>query len=482
LTLFNKIIELEKTVRKLALAAASVAVIVIAVSQLYNTADLVTSSIKRNDALIEEQLAYHYGVTAYLYGYPLVDMHKQMHNETNRVSAEQNTYAPINRFFRFPNLVEPETSGNFRAPNNDTLYYTAWFDISEQPLIIHTPDTNGRYFTIAITNQYAEATHIGRRTTGTKEGYFALVPPHWQEKLPEGVTPIPTETNKGWLLGRMLVDGPDDFDSAMALVEDVWSASLDEFTIGQRPPLPAEQKAKAIDPLGDLEFFTIMNRELKFLPPRPGEAALIAMFNQIGVGPAQNFDPTNLSEPARNGLKRAIEDGQALIAAASARTIPDFNGWMISKDIGRYGYKYMHRAAVVKGGYGNLPEESLYPAALTDNEEKLLHGSNTYQLHFKADQMPPVDGFWSLSLYTLNGSQLAPNTLRRYSIGDRNKDLLYSADGSLTITLSHLQPDGDLPNWLPAPEGYFAAVMRLYEPKQAALDNSYQLPRIEIIR
>jgi hypothetical protein len=469
-------------VKKLAAVIAIIAAIAIAASQLFNPADLVGSTQKRNDALIEEQLAYHYGVSAYLYGYPLVDMHKQMHNETHRVSAEQNTYAPVNRFFRFPNLVEPETSGNFRAPNNDTLYYTAWFDITEQPLIIHTPDTQGRYFTIAITNLYSEVVHIGRRTTGTEEGYFALVPPHWQGELPAGVVAIPTETNKGWLLGRMLVDGADDFDAAMALVEDVWAASLDEFTMGQRPPLPPEKAAQAIDPLGNIDFFTVMNHELKTLPARPGEAALMAMFDQIGVGPKQDFNPAKLSEAARKGLERAIEDGQAIVAAGSARTIPDVNGWMISKDIGRYGYKYMHRAAVVKGGYGNLPEESLYPAALTDNEDNLLNGSNTYQLHFEAGQMPPVDGFWSLSLYTLGDSQLAPNELRRYSIGDRSKDLHYNDDGSLTITLSYAQPDSKLANWLPAPEGYFVAVMRLYEPSDAALDNSYQLPRIKIVR
>jgi hypothetical protein len=208
----------------------------------------------------------------------------------------------------------------------------------------------------------------------------------------------------------------------------------------------------------------------------------MAMFDQIGVGPKQDFNPAKLSEAARKGLERAIEDGQAIVAAGSARTIPDVNGWMISKDIGRYGYKYMHRAAVVKGGYGNLPEESLYPAALTDNEDNLLNGSNTYQLHFEAGQMPPVDGFWSLSLYTLGDSQLAPNELRRYSIGDRSKDLHYNDDGSLTITLSYAQPDSKLANWLPAPEGYFVAVMRLYEPSDAALDNSYQLPRIKIVR
>lgn len=134
-----------------------------------------------------------------------------MHNETHRVAAQQQVLAPLNRLYRYPDIVGPDTAGNLRAPNNDTLYYSGWFDITEEPLIIHTPDTGGRYFTIAVTNQYSEVVHIGRRTTGTAEGYFALVPPHWQGELPEGVVAVPTATNQGWLLGRMLVNGREDF-------------------------------------------------------------------------------------------------------------------------------------------------------------------------------------------------------------------------------------------------------------------------------
>ena len=269
----------------------------------FDSAALVSSQQKKNDTLIEEQLAYHIGVQAYLYGYPLVAMHQQMHNEIHRVGEEQQVYAPVNRLYRFPEIVGPHNAGNLRAPNNDTLYYSGWFDISAEPLIIHTPDTAGRYFTIAVTNQYAEVTHIGRRTTGTEEAYFALVPPLWKGELPPGVRPIPTESQRGWLLGRMLVDGPEDFAAGMALVQDVWLASLGEFTPGQRPPLPAEQQAEAIDPLGELEFFQIMNLALQTLPARAGEAAMMAQFDAIGVGPNNNFDVTALSEPARRGLE-----------------------------------------------------------------------------------------------------------------------------------------------------------------------------------
>ena len=454
-----------------------IGVVAFLIFKYLDPAILLASARVRNDKIITMQLAYHYGVAAYLYGYPIVDMHKQMHNETHRVDADQQVYAPVNRLYRYPDLVDPDTAGNLRAPNNDTLYYSGWFDISEEPLIIHTPDTVGRYFTISVTNQYSEVEHIGRRTTGTDEGYFALVPPHWEGELPDGVTLFPTETNTGWLLGRMLVDGRDDFDAAKALVDDIWLAPLSEFTFGERPGEPEDLTAEPSKPLETLEFFQIMNRELQSLPSRSGEAALMAQFDEIGIGPNSKFDPASINDATRKGLEKAIKDGQKIVKASTFRTTDSFNGWMISHDIGRYGYKFMHRASVVKGGYGNLPEESLYPATVFDETGSMLSGKNNYSLHFKAGEFPPVNGFWSLAVYTTD-AKLATNEIDRYSIGDRTRGLEYDDDGSLTLYLQHTRPDAGVANWLPTPKGNFFAVMRLYEPAEAVLKNDYLLPRI----
>lgn len=181
----------------------------------------------------------------------------------------------------------------------------------------------------------------------------------------------------------------------------------------------------------------------------------------------------------KRGLERAIRDGKALVEAATQRTIESYNGWMISASIGRYGYDYLHRAAVVKGGYGNLPEESLYPAVIFDSAGQLMDGASRYQLHFEAGQLPPVNGFWSLAVYRLSDLQLEANALERYSIGDRNRELEFNEDGSLTLQLQHAPPVNGTSNWLPTPAGAFMAVMRLYEPTEAALSNEYLLPRIE---
>jgi len=454
-------------------------VIALALVLNFNLASIVSSQQKKNDELIAEQMAYHVGTLAVLYGYPIVDMHKQMHNETHRISPQQQVYAPVNRLYRYPDIVGPHNAGNLRAPNNDTLYFSGWFDISAEPLILHTPDTAGRYFTIAVTNLYAEVEHIGRRTTGTTQGYFALVGPHWSGVLPEGVKAVSVESEQGWLLGRMLVDGPGDLAAAKALVDAIWLAPLSEFTPGERPADPPELEAEAIDPLSSLAFFEVLNRHLKALPPRRGEEALMQQFDQIGVGRNSEFDAARLSAGARRGLERALADGREIVQAATQRTIPDYNGWMISGEIGRYGFAYMQRAAVARGGYGNLPEESLYPAMVFDADGELLDGSRRYQLHFAAKQLPPVDGFWSLAAYRLTDLQLEANAIERYSIGDRTAGLNYNPDGSLTLTLAQEQPSDPVANWLPVPAGKFMLVMRLYEPRKALLDNEYLLPSLE---
>ncbi len=446
--------------------------------QVGGVAGLISSRQQQNDALIAEKLARSVGVLAYLYGYPLVDMARQQHNDTHITSAEQKVYAPLNRFYLYPEIVGPDNDGDLRAPNNDTLYFSAWYDVSREPLILHTPDTNGRYYTVAVTNRYAEVEHIGRSTTGTEEGYFALVSPDWQGELPAGVRRVVSETPSGWLLGRLLVEGEADFDAAMGLLQQFWLSELSQFHRGQPAATPPPQHAPAMANEDSLEFFAIMNRELKRLPPRVGERALLAQFDQIGVGPNSDFSEDKLSAAQRRGLLSALEDGRAIVEASTQRTIPDYNGWMISSEIGRYGANYMQRAAVVRGGYGNLPEESLYPARVFDDNGQLLNGGNRYRLHFTADQMSPVDGFWSLSLYRLSDLQLEENAIARYSIGDRTPGLHYGDDGSLTLLLQHDAPSGDS-NWLPAPAGPFLAVMRLYEPRQEVLENDYLLPIIE---
>ena len=467
---------------KLVWVAAVMVVVVTVVVQNFNPAALISSQQKRNDAIIAEKMAEQIGAQAYLYGYPLVDMAKQMHNETHRVSDDQQVIAPLNRMYRFPEIVGPHNAGNIRLGNNDTLYFSGWFDITDEPLIIHTPDTKGRYFTIAVTNLYAEVSHVGRRTHGTKESYYALVGPSWKGELPDNVTPIPVESNRGWLLGRLLVDGPKDLPTAVAAMNNIWTVELSQFVPGQIPARAEMQKAEEIDPLTSLEFFSYMNRALKTLPARASEAALMAQFDAIGVGPNSDFDLDNLDEATQRGLQKGLEAGRAIVKASEVRTTPSRNGWMIPDKAGRYGFDYMQRASVVANGYANLPEESTYGAALTDNLDEMLSGSHQYKLHFPAGELPPVNGFWSITPYKIPEKLVAENAIGRYSIGDRTENIQYNADGSLTLWLQHEAPADKTKNWLPIPSGFFMTVVRMYEPQEVILNKTYTLPRIERVQ
>jgi len=436
-----------------------------------------------SDALIREETAHHIGVLAYVYGYPLVDMHRQMHNETHRVAPDQLALAPVNHFFVFPELVTPRTQGNLRNPNNDTLYLSGWFDFGAEPVILHVPDTADRYYTLGIMDFFSEVQHIGRRATGTREGYFALVAPGWQGELPAGVTPVAVPTPKAWVLGRVLVDGPEDLPRVQPLLAEFWAARLSQWRAGVPPARPELASAAGLDPLEGLDYFAAMNRELRQIRAKPREASLLALFDQIGVGPGSVFDAAALDPDTRRGLLRALGDGRALVAASVRRSQPNVhNGWIIPLALGVFGDDYLMRAANALGGYSNLPEETIYAAMAFAADGGLLSGSATHRLRFRAGELPPVGAFWSLSAYDLETRGFAANEIERYSIGDRTRGLRYGEDGSLELWLSHREPEAGRSNWLPTPSGPMLLVLRMYEPDPSVRDGSYRLPRLEQIR
>lgn len=437
-------------------------------------------------AQLEEAQAYHLGTLAYLYGFPIVDLLQNMYRETRRVAGTPPSAprASINQFYRFRERITPSTAGTLRAPNSDTLYLSGWFDLRDEPVVIHAPETGGRYYTLAITDFYSEVQHVGRRTTGTAAQDFALVGPAFKGELPAGVRMIRLPTHQAWVLGRVLVKGASDFAAARSVLEGFHAVPLSRWQRGERvtPAATELESVEAWQSTETLEFFSVLNWWLRDNPRVVGEEALLAQFDAVGFGPARAFDLARSSEATRRGLQRAIDDARAMLRAASRRPTPDIrNGWIFPLALGRYGHDYLMRATVAFGGYANLPEETVYAALTGDARGQPLRGDRDYLLRFPTGARPPVGAFWSLSAYQLKDFALMPNVIERYSLGDHIEGFKQAADGAFTVRVAREPPRDRRENWLPVGEGPYYLILRLYEPGPSVLDGRYAPPALEEI-
>lgn len=446
--------------------------LLLAASLAAQPAALPTAEECRDAALDPEAtLAQSAALQGFIYGYPIVDLLKQQHNETHRIRANQPVAAPINRIGIYPGVLTPATQGQLRAANADTLYLNAWIDLSKGPVLLEVPDMGWRYYTLAFMDLYARPHHLGTRTNGGKASKYALVGPSGGA-VPDGYEAMRLPTDTAWMLGRVLVDSP---------LDEVAARRLAQAIVMRGEPGPAVTEAEPAHPADSLEFFTVLNRALRTLPPIAGEAALMAQFDIAGFGPHRDFDPAKLSAPQVKGLGCAIRIGPQVLARRGFKPTQSANGWLLSSAVADPGTDFLLRAEIARGGYVNEPAESIYPAAITDKDGAMLNGAHRYRLHFTKGGLPPVGAFWSVTAYDMKTSQLVDNSLRRYAIGDRTRGMRYGKDGSLDIFLSATRPPEGTSNWLPVPPGAFHVVTRLYLPAPEALDGRYVLPPIERI-
>ncbi len=416
-------------------------------------------------------LSYSAGLQGFIYGYPIVDMLKQQHNETHRVSADQPVVAPANSIVAYPHILTPETQGQLRAPNADTLYINAWVDMSKGPVLLDVPDMGTRYYTLAFMDLYAKPHHLGTHTNAGRATKYALVGPSGGD-VPAGYEAFRLPTDTAWMLGRLLADGKADEKRVIAIAK----------TFQMRGPVATEVTAAApMNPYASLDYFTVLNGALRALPPIGDEAALMATFDKAGFGPKVQFAPDKLPPAQALGLGCAVRIGSDVLAKQGFKPTSVANGWMRNNRMDKPGFDYVLRAETVRGGYVNAEEESIYPAAVMDNKGEMFDGKRQYRIRFEAGKLPPVGAFWSITAYDLATAKLVPNKIGRYQFGDRTKGAKYDKDGSLTITLSATQPKEGTSNWLPTPQGGYHLVTRMYLPKPEALDGRYVLPPVERI-
>lgn len=394
---------------------------------------------------------------------------------------------PANQLISIGALVDPAVR-TVVAPNVDTTYTVAQLNLSAEPLIVDVPDTRGRYYVLQLLDAYSNTfRYIGRRTSGTAPGSFALVPPGFSGDLPAGVRRIESPTPLVWLLGRTLVRGEADLPAVTDLMGGYRATPLSRWAAGERQAalvlgaFPANQMALELP--GGLAYFDALGSYLATNPPPRADRCALRAFAKAGIGPGRT-PSSGAQGRVRKALTRAPRAARRILARAVERANAFSrrrnNGWLVSLPyIGDYGRNYLGRAVVARFALGaNTPEETVYPTAFTDSEGRSLRGRRRYTIRFDRGELPPVGAFWSLTMYNGEG-YLHPNGRDRYAIGDRTQGLRWGSDGSLTLYLQHSDPGGPRrANWLPAPRGRFRLIMRLYEPRGAASNGSWRPPPV----
>lgn len=436
------------------------------------------------DGLSDDQIQ-DIGLNAYIYLYSLVTMETTRRQMTNNPPGEKPGHGPTNTFVHIRQFPSADFKEVVR-PNFDTLYSSAWLDLSDGPIVVSAaPDTDGRYYELPMYDMWTDAFAVpGERTSGTARGHWAVVPPGWQGTLPAGVSRIDAPTPTVWIIGRTQTNGPDDY-ATVAKIQDGFTLTPLAGWGGSGPSDQPFTRDPDVDmetpPLAQVNtmtaeaFFDEAMRLLTIHPPHHTDWSLVEQMRRIGLVPGATY--ADLDPVVRRQLDGAPAEGLQTLAEVLPRLANTVNGWQMNIDtMGVYGNFYVKRAIVTMIGLGaNSAEDAIYPVLMADADGEPVDGNNDYVLHFDADELPPVRAFWSVTMYDSQGFQAA-NELDRFAIGDRD-DLRYNADGSLDIYVQHASPGPDREsNWLPAPLGPLGITMRLYAPKAAALLGKWNPP------
>lgn len=425
---------------------------------------------------------------AYIFGYPLVLMDVTRRVSTNVPKPDENA-APLNRLAnrrKFPD----STFSTVVSPNADTLYTFAFLELRDEPMLLSVPEMMGRYYIMQLLDGWTEVfASLGTRTTGAARGQFAIAGPGWSGDLPSGVQQVRSSTNMVWIIGRTQTNGKNDYEAVHALQDQYTLVPLSSFgrpceSIIDSPVDPGlDMKTPPVVQVARMNMSTFFSR-LNFLmldnPPRKADAEIIERFKTIGVGPGQQFHLESMDRSIVAALKNCVRDAQErIISEARKPHGKSVNGWQYLTMLGHYGTDYLWRAVVALIGLGaNLPEDAIYLRATQDSSGKGFSGAHAYEIRFAKGQLPPVNAFWSITMY--NEKQLfVPNVLNRYAIGDRDR-IEFNSDGSLSILIQSERPGSEKEaNWLPCPPGSFNLTMRLYWPQRAVLDGKWKPPRVE---
>jgi hypothetical protein len=430
-------------------------------------------------------------IDVYIYGYPLVTMDMTRKFLTNYATV-QDSRGPMGQIIKLRNYPAVDDHA-VTAPNADTLYTTAWLDVSKEPWVFSVPDMGDRYYLLPMLDGWTNVFQVpGKRTTGGKAQKYAITGPGWTGSLPAGVTEYKSPTGIVWILGRIYCTGtPADYAAVHALQDKFSLVPLSSYG---KPytPLPGEVDnaldmktavRDQVDALGVNEYFTYLARLMKTNPPAADDAPMVAKMTSIGIVPGQDFDGSKLGAFDKESIKAVPKLGQVKIMEYFKKAAEPVNGWVaLTKNIGVYGTDYIQRALVTAIGLGaNRPQDAIYPTSQKDAADHEYDGTKNYVMHFDKGQLPQVKGFWSLTMYDASFF-FVPNPINRYTLSARNK-FVTNSDGSIDLYLQADSPGkAKEANWLPTPKAKFIPMLRLYWPTEtppSILDGSWKPPAIK---
>jgi hypothetical protein len=435
---------------------------------------------------------------AYVYLYPLVSMDVTRKQSTNIEGAGQKPgFAPMNAFSNWPAFPPADLKIVVR-PNFDTLYSTAFLDLTNEPVVVSVPDTDGRYYLLPMLDMWTDVfASPGWRTTGTQAGDYLIMPQGWRPdlrekvieefKLPKTTQRIDAPTPYVLIIGRTKTDGPPDYAAVNKIQAGFRITPLSQWG---KAPQPVTAKVDTtvdmktppkiqVDTMPADKYFAYAAELLKLHPPHVTDQPIVAQMKRIGIEPGKSFEMNKLDPVVQKAVAGAPEAGQQLMQWKLATIARVANGWSMNTDtMGAYGNYYLKRAIIAQQGLGaNLAEDAIYPLNLADSDGKPLDGSSKYVIRFEKGNSPPVKAFWSITLYDADGFQVA-NNLNRFAVSSW-MPFKTNADGSLELYFQNESPGKDKEaNWLPAPKGVFNLTMRLYAPATDALNGKWNPPAV----
>lgn len=450
-----------------------------------------TSCSKKVEVTKEE--ARQIAKEAYIYGFPMVDSYRIIYAYfVNKNNPEYKV--PFNQIEDIPRVYTPADK-TVQTPNSDTPYSMLGMDLRAEPLVLTLPVIEqNRYFSVQLVDQYTfNFDYMGSRTTGNDGGIFMVAGPNWNGQTPAGIEKVfKCETEFALAIYRTQLFNPTDIENVKKIQAGYKVQTLSEF-LGQPAPSPSPAidfivPISSQEEKSSLKFYDILNFWLQFCPTDPSETDLMARFAKINVGGGMKFDSENLTPELKQAVQLGMEDAWKELAEFEKTEV--VTGKVTSGDIfGNRAFlrnNYLYRfAAAVLGIFGNSKDEAMYPFYKVDNEGAPLNANgNNYSIYMSPDQIPPVNAFWSFTMYEMPASLLVANPINRYLINSTMlPELKKDAKGGITIYIQYESPGKDKEsNWLPAPNGPFAVALRLYWPKEAALDGSWNRPPLELVK